>query len=90
MTATSSSNPRVTVSPDVMWGAPVFAGTRVPGEALFDYLKGGDTLETFLDDFPTVGCEHAVAVLELAGRAVMERAINAAARSGDKGMESHE
>ena len=47
-----------------MSGAPCFAGTRVPVQNLFDYLEAGDTLETFLDDFPGVTREQAIAVLE--------------------------
>lgn len=52
-------------SPDVMAGLPVFRGTRVPARALFDYLAAGDSLETFLDDFPSVRREQAIALLEL-------------------------
>ena len=47
-----------------MSGAPCFAGTRVPVRNLFDYLEAGDTLATFLDDFPGVTREQAIAVLE--------------------------
>ncbi len=50
-------------SPDIMSGAPVFAGTRVPVQSLLDYLAGGHSLEEFLDDFPTVRSEQAVALL---------------------------
>ncbi len=46
-------------------GTPVFRGTRVPIKNMFDYLEAGDSLEVFLDDFPTVSRETAVAVLEL-------------------------
>lgn len=56
--------------PDVVSGALVFAGTRVPVEILFDYLKAGDTLDRFLTGFPTVSREHAEAVLEAALQAV--------------------
>jgi uncharacterized protein (DUF433 family) len=56
----------ITVSPDRLSGTPVFAGTRVPVQTLIDYLEAGDPLEAFLDDFPSVSREHAVAVLELA------------------------
>ena len=51
---------------DILGGTPVFRGTRVPFQALLDYLEGGDTLDEFLDDFPTVTREAAVAALELA------------------------
>jgi len=56
----------IETSPEIMHGTPVFAGTRVPVRTLFDYLKGGDTLAEFLDDFPTVSQEQAVKALELA------------------------
>ncbi|HEX8636029.1 MAG TPA: DUF433 domain-containing protein [Pyrinomonadaceae bacterium] len=51
-------------SEDILGGTPVFAGTRVPVQTLFDYLEGGDSLDEFLDDFPSVSREHAVKVLE--------------------------
>jgi uncharacterized protein (DUF433 family) len=51
-------------NPDILGGAPVFRGTRVPIQALFDYLKGGETLEDFLEGFPTVSREAAIAALE--------------------------
>ncbi len=51
--------------PEIMSGVTVFAGTRVPVKNLFDYIEGGDPLDEFLDDFPTVSREHALAVLEL-------------------------
>src|SRR6266851_7599401 len=51
-------------NPDILGGTPVFRGTRVPIQALFDYLEGGDTLEDFLEGFPTVSREAAVAALE--------------------------
>jgi uncharacterized protein (DUF433 family) len=55
----------VEVDPEKMSGTPVFTGTRVPIKHLFDYLEGGDTLEIFLDDFPTVTREQVLGVLEL-------------------------
>jgi uncharacterized protein (DUF433 family) len=51
-------------SDDILGGTPVFAGTRVPVQSLFDYLKGSETLDEFLDDFPAVSREHALKVLE--------------------------
>jgi uncharacterized protein (DUF433 family) len=63
--------PLITVSPDWLGGEPCFTGRRVPVQALFDYLAAGDSLETFLEDYPSVSREHAVAVLELAGSAVV-------------------
>jgi len=55
--------PLVTRSDEILSGAVVFAGTRVPVQTLLDYLEEGDTLDSFLEDFPTVSREHAVAVL---------------------------
>jgi uncharacterized protein (DUF433 family) len=52
--------------PEVMSGVPCFRGTRVPLQNLFDYLEGTSSLEDFLEDFPTVSREAAVAVLEVA------------------------
>lgn len=51
---------------EILGGTPVFRGTRVPFQALLDYLEGGQTLDEFLDDFPTVSNEAAVAALEVA------------------------
>jgi len=59
--------------PEVVSGTPVFVGTRVPAQALLDYLKGGNTIEEFLDDFPSVSRELAIAFLEEAGRALLTR-----------------
>ena len=50
--------------PDMLGGTPVFRGTRVPLQALLDYLEGGQTLTEFLDDFPTVTREAAISALE--------------------------
>jgi uncharacterized protein (DUF433 family) len=52
--------------PDILGGTPVFAGTRVPVQALIDYIEGGHSLDEFLDSFPTVSREIAVAALEQA------------------------
>ena len=56
----------VQVDPEILGGTPVFRGTRVPVKNLLDYLAAGDTLDQFLDDFPTVERQQAVAALELA------------------------
>ncbi|HYN22617.1 MAG TPA: DUF433 domain-containing protein [Thermoanaerobaculia bacterium] len=69
--------PLITKSPERLSGAPVFAGTRVPVQTLIDYLEAGDPLEAFLDDFPSVSREHAVAVLELAKSALFAEAVAA-------------
>ena len=63
-------SPLVTISADWLGGEPCFTGRRVAVKALFDYLKAGHTLEDFLGDFPGVSREHAVAVIDLANRAV--------------------
>ncbi len=52
--------------PDILGGTPVFVGTRVPAQTLLDYLEGGHALDEFLEDFPSVAREQAVALLELA------------------------
>ena len=54
----------ISSSPDVLGGTPVFVGTRVPVEALLDYLEGGDSIEEFLEGFPSVSREQVVAFLE--------------------------
>lgn len=59
--------------PKILGGTPVFAGTRVPVQALLDYLQGGHPLDEFLDHFPTVTREQAVAVLALAKEALLTR-----------------
>ena len=56
----------VVKDPEILGGTPVFRGTRVPFQAMVDYLEGGQTLDDFLDDFPTVTRDSAVAALELA------------------------
>ena len=60
--------------PAVLGGTPVFAGTRVPVKNLVDYLAAGDPLERFLDHFPSVTREQAVAALEIAGDLLTSRA----------------
>lgn len=67
-------DPLILVSPDYLSGAPVFNGTRVPIQALFDYIEGGSALDEFLDDFPDVSRAHAVAVLELARKSAVQAA----------------
>ncbi|MEX2163304.1 MAG: DUF433 domain-containing protein [Sulfuricaulis sp.] len=56
--------------PQIQGGMPVFVGTRVPVKNLFDYLEAGDSLDQFLDDFPSVSREQAIAALELAHEAL--------------------
>ena len=64
----------VRCDPEVLGGTPVFAGTRVPFKNLVDYLAAGDPLERFLEHFPSVTREQAVAALELAGAWLAARA----------------
>jgi uncharacterized protein (DUF433 family) len=59
---------QVSIDPEIMSGTPVFAGTRVPVQNLFDYIEGGEDLTEFLDDFPSVSKDAAIAVLEMARR----------------------
>lgn len=59
-------NSFIVVDPDIQSGAPVFAGTRVPIQNLFDYLEEGDSLDVFLKQFPSVSRHQAVAVLKQA------------------------
>lgn len=71
-------NEIVTVDPELMSGTPCFAGTRVPVQALLDYLEGGDSLDEFLEGFPTVKREQAVAFIQRGGELVMGVARSAA------------
>jgi uncharacterized protein (DUF433 family) len=59
--------------PETLGGTPVFVGTRVPVQALLDFLEGGDTIEEFLDNYPGVTREQAIAFLEEAGRALVAK-----------------
>ena len=60
--------------PQILGGTPVFVGTRVPVRILFEYLESGDSLEVFLDQFPTVTRKQAVAALEMAREILTEDA----------------
>ena len=61
---------QISIDPEVMSGAPVFAGTRVLIQNLFDYIEGGEDLLEFLDDFPSVSKEVALFVLEMAKKSM--------------------
>jgi uncharacterized protein (DUF433 family) len=63
--------------PEILGGTPVFVGTRVPLRNLIDYLEGGYSLDDFLDSFPSVSREQAVAALEAAHEALTARAHSA-------------
>ena len=58
------TQPLITCLPDVMGGAPVFFGTRVPVQTLLDYLEAGETIDDFLEGFPTVSRTQIIAFLE--------------------------
>jgi uncharacterized protein (DUF433 family) len=60
----------VKIDPEIISGSPCFAGTRVPARTLFDYFEGGETLEDFLEDFPTVGRDQAKVLLEEASESL--------------------
>ena len=66
--------PVVHSDPEIMSGTPVFVGTRVPAQTLLDYLEAGQPLSEFLEDFPTVSKEQAVAALEQAKEALLASA----------------
>lgn len=67
--------PLFTTSKDILSGAPVFKGTRVPAQTLFDYFENGETLEEFLEDFPSVTRKQAIQALELAKEVIVHEAV---------------
>ena len=67
----SSQPPVIHSDPEILGGTPVFVGTRVPAQALIDYLEGGHPLDEFLEDFPSVSREQTIAALELAREALL-------------------
>ena len=67
------AEPVITRDPEVLGGAPVFRGTRVPFQALLDYLEGGETLDAFLEQFPTVTRDMAIAAIESAKESLLAR-----------------
>ena len=60
--------------PEILGGTPVFLGTRVPVKSLFDYIEGGETLDEFLHQFPSVKREQVIAALEMARDSVLTSA----------------
>jgi uncharacterized protein (DUF433 family) len=68
------NTPVVHSDPEILGGTPVFVGTRVPVQSLFDYLEAGDTLDEFLRQFPSVSREQAIAALEFARRTLLTSA----------------
>jgi len=73
-----AEEPVVHSHPEIMGGTPVFVGTRVPVRALLDHLEDGDTIDGFLDGFPSVTREQAVSFLEQAARAYIGQLPRAA------------
>lgn len=65
----------VTIDPEILSGQPVFSGTRVPIDSLFDHLEAGVSLDDYLDDFPSVTRNQAVALLEAANRLLSSKHI---------------
>ena len=65
----------INIDPETMGGTPVFTGTRVPIQSLFDYIETGETLDEFLENFPTVRKEHAIEVLEMAKKTLTTEKI---------------
>ena len=65
----------IKIDPEIMSGAPCFDGTRVPIQNLIDYLEGGDSIEDFLEDFPSVRREQVIAFLEEAKESALARAV---------------
>ena len=60
----------INIVPETMGGTPVFIGTRVPIQTLFDYMEGGDSINEFLDDYPNVSKDAAIQVLEMAKKSL--------------------
>jgi uncharacterized protein (DUF433 family) len=65
----------ITIDNDILGGQPVFKGTRVPVESLFDHLEAGVPLDEFLDDFPTVSKEQAIALLTVANKIMTSKNV---------------
>jgi uncharacterized protein (DUF433 family) len=68
----------VKIDPEILGGTPCFAGTRVPVRALLDYLEGGDTLDQFLEQYPTVSRKQATGFLEESASAIVKKALSPA------------
>lgn len=65
----------INIDPETMGGTPVFTGTRVPVQSLFDYIETGETLHEFLENFPSVKKEYAIEVLKMAGKTMTTEKI---------------
>lgn len=66
----------ISIDPDTLGGQPVFKGTRVPIETLFDHLEAGVSLDEFLEDFDTVSKSQAIAIMEIASKLLSSKKIN--------------
>ncbi len=66
-----NSNKIISRNKEILGGTPVFKGTRVPVKALWDYLKAGDRVEDFLEDFPSVNRDQVIALIERAQKRVL-------------------
>jgi uncharacterized protein (DUF433 family) len=65
----------ISTAPDILGGTPVFAGTRVPVQTLLDYLAAGESIDEFLDGFPSVSRDQVIAFLEMAKDCLIEAAL---------------
>jgi uncharacterized protein (DUF433 family) len=65
----------INIDPETMGGTPVFTGTRVPVQALFDYIETGETLDEFLENFPSVKKDLAIKVLQMAEKSITTEKI---------------
>ena len=65
----------INIDPETMGGTPVFTGTRVPVKALFDYIETGETLDEFLENFPSVKKDYAIQVLDMAKKSLTTEKI---------------
>lgn len=65
----------ITIDPEVLGGQPVFSGTRVPIETLFDHLEAGVSIDEFLEDFPTVSRQQTISILEIANKLMTSKNI---------------
>jgi uncharacterized protein (DUF433 family) len=71
----TTMKPPISAAPDVLGGTPVFPGTRVPIQTLFDYLEGGESIDDFLDGFPSVSRDQIISFLEMAKDRLIETAL---------------
>lgn len=65
----------INIDPEILGGQPVFTGTRVPLETLFDHLEAGVSLDEFLEDFPGVSKDQAISLLDMASKLLIEQLL---------------